>query len=66
MTPISSPCVRLCAIDPRTGLCAGCGRTLTEIGQWIGYDEAKRRQIIATLPERLARIALAKASEVRP
>ena len=65
MPAISSPCVRLCAIDPKTGLCDGCGRTLTEIGQWIGYDEAKRRQIIAVLPERLARIRAARPDEAR-
>ena len=53
MAPIPSPCVRLCAIDPLTRLCAGCGRTLDEIANWLSYDDAERRRIMAALPERL-------------
>ena len=30
----SSPCTNLCTINPKTGLCDGCGRTLEEIEQW--------------------------------
>jgi predicted Fe-S protein YdhL (DUF1289 family) len=56
MPQIASPCVRLCAIDHVTRLCEGCGRTLEEIGNWLRYDEAKRRQIMAALPARLAAI----------
>lgn len=29
-----SPCTNLCTINPDTGLCDGCGRTLDEIEQW--------------------------------
>jgi predicted Fe-S protein YdhL (DUF1289 family) len=54
MAAIVSPCTRLCTIDPATQLCAGCGRTLNEIGNWMRYDDAKRRNIMARLPERLA------------
>lgn len=53
--PISSPCVRVCAIEVETSLCAGCGRTLKEIGTWSRMTEAERKAIMATLPERLAR-----------
>jgi uncharacterized protein len=56
MPPIITPCVRLCAIDPVTRLCAGCGRTLEEIGQWVNYDDATRRAIMAALPARLVRM----------
>ena len=49
-----SPCIKLCAIDRDTGLCAGCGRTLAEIAGWASYSEAERRRIMAALPERLA------------
>ncbi len=49
-----SPCIKLCAIDPDTRLCAGCGRTLTEIGRWASYSDEERRRIMHTLPERLA------------
>jgi predicted Fe-S protein YdhL (DUF1289 family) len=54
VSAIVSPCVRLCAIDHLTRLCAGCGRTLEEIGNWLRYDDATRRSIMATLPKRMA------------
>jgi predicted Fe-S protein YdhL (DUF1289 family) len=51
---VSSPCIRLCVLDRTRGICEGCGRTLAEIGGWLGFSEAERRAIMATLPERLA------------
>lgn len=50
---IESPCIRVCVIDPATGYCLGCGRSGAEIGGWIDYTVAERREIMATLPERL-------------
>lgn len=50
---VSTPCRRLCAIDPGRGLCAGCGRTRAEIAAWGGLTEPERRRIMAALPERL-------------
>ena len=55
----SSPCIRICVIDPPTGLCTGCGRTLAEIGQWSRLGEAERRALMALLPERMAAHGLA-------
>lgn len=52
--PISSPCVKVCAVDGRSGQCVGCGRTLGEIAAWRGLDEARRREIMAELPARMA------------
>jgi predicted Fe-S protein YdhL (DUF1289 family) len=52
-----TPCIKLCAIDPGTRRCAGCGRTLTEIGQWISYSDEERRRIMCELPGRLAQLA---------
>jgi uncharacterized protein len=54
MTAIVSPCVRLCSIDPATNLCAGCGRTLAEIGAWTSLSDGERRAIMAALPARIA------------
>jgi uncharacterized protein len=51
---IASPCVNLCALDPGTGWCRGCGRTGDEIGCWPGAGDALRRAILARLPARLA------------
>jgi uncharacterized protein len=52
--PVSSPCVKVCAVSGQTGLCIGCGRTLAEIARWGAMGEAERRAIMAELPERLA------------
>ena len=51
---ISTPCIKICVIDPVTKLCEGCGRTLTEIAQWGRLSEAERLAIMAALPKRLA------------
>ena len=65
MAPIVSPCIRLCAIDHATGLCAGCGRTLAEIGNWMRYDDETRRKIMAGLADRRAKLEAARREEVR-
>jgi predicted Fe-S protein YdhL (DUF1289 family) len=31
----------------------GCGRTLTEIGDWMSYSDDERRRLMAVLPSRL-------------
>lgn len=50
---IESPCKKVCAVDGETGLCLGCGRSLKEIGGWMQYDDAGRRAVMDSLPERL-------------
>lgn len=54
--PIKTPCVRICAIEPLSGLCLGCGRTLREIGSWSAFPPDMRAAIMDTLPERLRRL----------
>lgn len=58
-----SPCVKVCTVDLESGLCVGCGRTLTEIGNWVRYSEAERHAIVDVLPARLARRAPAEADQ---
>jgi predicted Fe-S protein YdhL (DUF1289 family) len=55
---ISSPCVRICMIDRKSGLCSGCGRTVKEIGAWASMSEDQRRAIMAELPARRAKAGL--------
>jgi predicted Fe-S protein YdhL (DUF1289 family) len=50
---IASPCNKICTIDPRSGLCRGCGRTLDEIARWMSLGESERCRIMAELPLRL-------------
>jgi predicted Fe-S protein YdhL (DUF1289 family) len=56
----SSPCIKVCVIDPVTKLCSGCGRSLSEIGLWSRLSEPERIAIMAHLPARMA--AMAKPS----
>lgn len=49
---IASPCTKVCTMDPRSSLCAGCGRTLDEIARWGSLSETERRRIMAELPQR--------------
>jgi uncharacterized protein len=51
---ISTPCVKVCVIDPRSALCVGCGRTVAEIAAWAAMSEAERGVVMAGLGERLA------------
>jgi uncharacterized protein len=52
---IASPCIKVCVIDPASGLCSGCGRTLAEIAAWASLDAGERRRIVAELPARRTR-----------
>ncbi len=54
--PIDTPCIRVCVVDPLSGLCIGCGRTLQEIGAWTGMSPQRRSAVMATLPGRLERL----------
>jgi predicted Fe-S protein YdhL (DUF1289 family) len=40
-------------MDDTRGHCIGCGRTLAEIGSWLGMTDAERRQTNARAKERL-------------
>lgn len=65
MTRVSSPCIRVCTLDPETGLCEGCGRTRDEIASWYRIPEEERQRIMAELPERM-REAFALESPFAP
>ena len=43
--PLPSPCVGVCLMDPVSGLCEGCQRTLSEIADWAVAPESKKRVI---------------------
>ncbi|MCC5863519.1 MAG: DUF1289 domain-containing protein [Wenzhouxiangella sp.] len=48
---IESPCIGTCTLGPE-GLCLGCFRSAEEIGAWLSYAPARRRAIMAELPDR--------------
>ncbi|MBC5786114.1 DUF1289 domain-containing protein [Ramlibacter sp. USB13] len=51
--PVPSPCICVCTMDQRTGLCIGCYRTLDEIAAWSGMDDARKRDVWRLLAERV-------------
>ena len=57
--PVSTPCIKVCIVDGKNGLCLGCGRTLAEIAAWGAMTEERRREIMTELPARLAKTTLA-------
>lgn len=62
---MDSPCILVCSIDPATGFCFGCGRTMVEIAGWTGYSDAERRTVMQGLPARLATIERRPRRETR-
>jgi predicted Fe-S protein YdhL (DUF1289 family) len=55
---IETPCVAVCMIEPKTGLCLGCGRTLPEIARWPRLDRADRLKIMDALARRMTNAGL--------
>ena len=53
---IESPCVKICVLHPEAKICVGCFRTLTEIAGWSGMTAEARREIMAELSDRAARL----------
>lgn len=43
---ISSPCINICRMNPRTGLCEGCYRSIDEITVWAGACDRIKRGIL--------------------
>jgi predicted Fe-S protein YdhL (DUF1289 family) len=52
MADVPSPCINVCKMDERTGLCLGCFRTLDEIAAWAGADDAARLAVLAAVARR--------------
>ena len=49
---VESPCNKVCQMNPKTGLCIGCARTLDEIARWAEMSDAERERVMAELPFR--------------
>jgi predicted Fe-S protein YdhL (DUF1289 family) len=57
---IETPCVKICTLDARMGLCLGCGRKIDEIARWTSMTASERAQVMLELPGRLATCTSAK------
>nr|WP_224045071.1 DUF1289 domain-containing protein [Paraburkholderia unamae] len=40
-----SPCINVCRMHERSGLCEGCLRTIDEIASWSGFDDDAKRAV---------------------
>ena len=49
---VPSPCVSVCRMSARSGLCEGCARTLDEIARWSTMAEGDRRAVWARIEQR--------------
>ena len=63
---IASPCNKVCAVDPASGLCFGCGRSLAEIANWIAMGDGERARIMTELPQRLASLQRTNPNPAQP
>lgn len=52
--PVPSPCISVCRMDPASGLCEGCWRTIGEIVEWGRLDDAGKRTVWQHLRHRAA------------
>ena len=50
---VPSPCLSVCVMDPQTDVCAGCWRTLEEIGVWSRISDEAKRQVWQRIQQRL-------------
>jgi predicted Fe-S protein YdhL (DUF1289 family) len=66
MSEIPSPCIGVCRLDPVSGLCAGCMRTLDEIASWPTADDAERLAIVLNLRVRRRTAGRTSAADSRP
>ncbi len=51
-TPVRSPCVKVCEMDPATQLCRGCCRTQEERDWWVAYSDAQQRDVLLRCEQR--------------
>ena len=50
----ASPCIGVCLLDPATGYCRGCLRSVTEIASWYEASAEEKRAILTRLDQRRA------------
>jgi len=58
---MDTPCIKICLVNERAGLCVGCGRSLDEIAGWLALSPAQRQRIMAELPKRMANLSFSPA-----
>ncbi|HKX94178.1 MAG TPA: DUF1289 domain-containing protein [Methylibium sp.] len=49
---VASPCINVCRMNERSGLCEGCLRTIDEIALWSRLDDETKREVWALIAQR--------------
>jgi hypothetical protein len=49
---VPSPCVQVCTLDPLTGLCVGCYRTVQEVADWLEMSAEEKRAVLERVAQR--------------
>jgi predicted Fe-S protein YdhL (DUF1289 family) len=49
---VSSPCINVCRMNPNSGWCEGCWRTLDEICVWSKASTETKHTILALVSQR--------------
>ena len=47
-----TPCIKVCKVDPLSGYCVGCYRTIGEIAAWSRLNQEEKRKIYQDLNKR--------------
>ena len=63
---VASPCSNVCRIDPRTGWCDGCLRTLDEIAAWATMSDDDKRAVWDALARRRIAAPCVGAPHISP
>ena len=53
-SPVPSPCINVCRMEPASGLCEGCLRTLDEIAAWSQFSDVAKGAVWQQLALRRA------------
>ncbi|MGH8780706.1 DUF1289 domain-containing protein [Paraburkholderia sp.] len=54
VAPVPSPCIDVCRMNPATGWCDGCLRTIDEIAGWSSFDDERKRTVWDAIEHRHA------------
>jgi uncharacterized protein len=53
---VQSPCISVCVMDEKTGICQGCYRTMEEIEKWWDLDNVGKAAVLKAAAEREAAV----------
>lgn len=59
---VPSPCIGVCRMNVRSGLCEGCQRSIDEIARWSTADNEYKRAVWTEIERRRAEDENRKAS----